>query len=154
VGGNSNDAPVTALGYPTVMVSGGFDPVHDGHLDLIEHAAKYGRVVVALNSDAWLTRKKGYALLPWATRWRILSLLTPVYLVIEVDDADGTVCAALHRYRPTYFANGGDRTGRNTPELAVCESLGIRPLFGIGGGKAASSSDLVRAAMTTVAQVG
>lgn len=130
---------------PTVAISGGFDILHGGHLDLIEDAATYGDVVVILNSDEWLKRKKGYALLNWTTRARILLALKKVYSVVGVDDSDGTVCEALKRIKPDYFANGGDRFPDNTPELKVCLDLGIKPLFNIGGEKTASSSELINA---------
>jgi D-beta-D-heptose 7-phosphate kinase/D-beta-D-heptose 1-phosphate adenosyltransferase len=130
-----------------VLCSGGFDPLHVGHLDLIYGAADLGRVVVALNSDAWLVRKKGFAFMPYAERCRILyALAVPVHLVVAVDDADGTVCDAIRRIRPHYFANGGDRTQGEPAEHALCVELGVQELFGIGGEKVQSSSALVDAA--------
>jgi cytidyltransferase-like protein len=128
---------------PVVCISGGMDPVHVGHLDLIKHAAEYGNVVVILNSDAWLKRKKGYHLMTWDERAKILSALRNVSAVVAVDDSDGTVCEALRRIKPDYFANGGDRFPDNTPELKVCLDYNIKPIFNIGGGKVASSSKLV-----------
>lgn len=130
----------------TVAISGGFDPIHGGHIDLIEDASIHGDVVVILNSDAWLKRKKGYAFMSWDHRARILNALECVHNVISVNDDDGTVCEALRHLRPDYFANGGDRTCENTPELKLCADVGIKPLFGIGGDKTSSSSDLVKAA--------
>ena len=129
------------------MVSGGFDPLHVGHLDMIIGAAAYGRVVVALNSDAWLTRKKGHPFMEWEDRARILNHIREVSEVVPVDDADGTVCEALRRVRPDYFCNGGDRTIPHPAEEAVCRELGIAQAFNVGGGKIRSSSDLVRAAI-------
>lgn len=129
----------------TVCVSGGFDPIHHGHIVLLEEAADYGKVLVLLNSDEWLRKKKGYVFMDWRYRRKILESIKYVDRVAPVDDLiDGTVCAALEAYMPTYFANGGDRTAENTPELKLCEKLGIIPLFGIGGPKVASSSDIVR----------
>ncbi len=128
----------------TICISGGFDPIHAGHVRLIQDAARYGNVMVILNSDEWLLRKKGYVFMPWADRADILLNQKGVVVVSYVNDNDGTVCEALERIRPTYFANGGDRTNENTPELALCLELGIKPLFGIGGHKIASSSDIVR----------
>ncbi len=130
----------------TVCISGGFDPIHIGHINLIESAAHFGDVVVILNSDAWLKRKKGYCFMPWNQRARVLAAIKGVIRVAAVDDKDGTVVEALRRIRPDYFANGGDRTDENTPELKACEDLGIKPIFGIGGDKLASSSELVKAA--------
>lgn len=128
-----------------ICISGGLDPIHGGHIDLIEHAAIYGDVLVILNSDAWLMRKKGYIFMPWHARAKILRALRNVRGVVEVNDDDGTVCEALKCIKPDYFANGGDRTADNTPELKLCEELGITPLFNIGGKKTASSSELVNA---------
>lgn len=129
----------------TVAISGGFDPVHSGHINLIKSAAKYGKLIVILNSDEWLVRKKGYAFMRWAERARILMGLEHVWQVSSVDDSDGTVCEALERIKPDYFANGGDRKEENIPELELCKKLGITPLFGIGGEKTQSSSELVNA---------
>lgn len=128
----------------TVAISGGFDPIHDGHIDLIKNAAEYGDVIVILNSDAWLLRKKKYHFFNFTQRQKILFAIEHVKMVIDVDDTDGTVCQALRYLKPTYFANGGDRRTENTPELAICLDLGIKPIFGIGGGKIESSSELVK----------
>lgn len=127
----------------TIAVSGGFDPIHPGHIQMIDHASAYGEVTVILNSDAWLVRKKGFSFQSWQDRKTILCALSNVAGVVPVDDSDGTVCSALSELRPDYFANGGDRTDKNTPELDLCRLLGIKPLFGTGGGKSASSSDIV-----------
>jgi len=132
---------------PTVLVSGGFDPVHVGHIRLILDAAKFGDVIVVANSDQWLYRKKGFVFMTFEQRKEILNSIKGVVLVDSVDDTDGTVCEAIKRLKPTYFANGGDRGKTNTPEIAVCESLGIEMLWGVGGdNKAESSSELVKRA--------
>ena len=129
---------------PTVMVSGGFDPVHVGHIRMIRAAAKYGDVIVIANSDEWLFRKKGFNFMDFAKRAEILDSVKGVIMVDSVDDSDGTVCEAIKRHKPTYFANGGDRGRSNTPEQNVCEELGVQLLWGIGGEeKIDSSSDLV-----------
>lgn len=129
---------------PTVMVSGGFDPVHVGHIRMIREAAKYGDVIVIANSDEWLFRKKGFNFMDFNKRAEILDSIKGVLVVDSVDDSDGTVCEAIRRHKPTYFANGGDRGRSNTPEQNVCESLGVELLWGIGGDeKVDSSSDLV-----------
>ena len=80
------------------------------------------------------------------SRHEILDSIKGVLLVDSVDDSDGTVCAALRRFKPDYFATGGDRYDTNTPEMAVCEELGIQMLWNVGGGKIQSSSDLVNKA--------
>jgi cytidyltransferase-like protein len=131
----------------TVMVSGGFDPVHAGHIRMIRHAAEYGDVIVIANSDSWLWRKKGFVFMEWERRVEILNAIKGVVLVDSVDDSDGTVCDAIRRHKPTYFANGGDRGRTNTPEQSVCESLGVELLWSIGGDeKIDSSSDLAKKA--------
>jgi len=132
---------------PTVMVSGGFDPVHVGHIRLILDASKFGDVVVVANSDQWLYRKKGFVFMTFDQRKEILNSIKGVVLVDSVNDTDGTVCKAIRRLKPTYFANGGDRKKTNTPEVDVCNELGIELLWGVGGAaKSASSSDLVKRA--------
>ena len=129
---------------PTVMVSGGFDPVHVGHIRMIREAAKFGDVIVIANSDAWLHRKKGFNFMDFKARYEILDSIKGVILVDSVDDSDGTVCDAIRRHKPTYFANGGDRGKDNTPEVMLCRELGVKLLWGIGGEeKIQSSSDLI-----------
>tara|TARA_B100000029_G_scaffold311698_1_gene304205 strand:- start:59547 stop:60074 length:528 start_codon:yes stop_codon:yes gene_type:complete len=129
--------------YTTVCVSGGFDPVHVGHLRMIRAAAEYGNVVVIVNSDEWLMRKKGYIFMPFEERCEILRGFAAVHDTVQVDDTDGTVCEALERIKPDFFANGGDRKVNNTPEMDLCQTLGIELLWSVGGGKIQSSSDLV-----------
>lgn len=127
-----------------VCVSGGFDCLHDGHARMIEHASTYGNVIVIINSDEWLVKKKGYNLLPWKARSEIILALRNVTGVSAVDDSDGTVCEALERIKPDYFANGGDRKEDNTPEKVLCERLGIKMLWGIGGEKIRSSQEIAQ----------
>lgn len=125
-----------------MCVSGGFDPVHVGHLRMMQAAAKYGRLIVIVNSDEWLIRKKGYVFMPFAERCELLEGFECVSETARVDDSDETVCEVLTRLKPDYFANGGDRKNSNTPEIATCERLGIKLLWSIGGGKIQSSSEL------------
>ena len=128
----------------TVMVSGGFDPVHIGHIRMILEASKHGDVIVVANSDDWLYRKKGFVFMEFNQRAEILASIKGVIKVSGVDDHDGTVCEAIRRHKPDYFANGGDRKKHNTPEQAVCEELGVKMLWGVGGdSKANSSSELI-----------
>ena len=132
--------------YPykkTVMVSGGFDPIHVGHVRMIIDASKYGNVIVVANSDEWLFRKKGYTFMGFQERKEILMSIKGVIDVVSVNDEDGTVCSALREHQPTFFANGGDRNDKNTPEKRICEELGIQMLWNIGGQKIQSSSELV-----------
>ena len=130
----------------TVMVSGGFDPMHIGHVRMIRESAQYGGVTVVANSDSWLYRKKGFVFMEWEKRKELLEAIKGVVAVEWVDDTDETVCEALRRLKPTYFANGGDRKSNNVPEVAVCEELGIEMIWNVGGGKIDSSSQLVNRA--------
>ena len=109
----------------TIMVSGGFDPIHIGHVRMILDASEHGDVIVVANSDDWLMRKKGYIFMPWEERAEIIRAIKGVSRVERVDDSDNSVCEAIERCRPDAFANGGDRKGNNTPEEALCENLGI-----------------------------
>ena len=126
-----------------IAVSGGFDPIHKGHVRMIREAAKHGDVVVILNSDDWLERKKGYKFMDFEERSYIAGSIKGVVFTSGVDDSDGTVCEALKRIKPDVFVNGGDRYETNTPEMAVCKKHNIEMLWNIGGGKEQSSSDLV-----------
>ncbi len=135
----------------TVCVSGGFDPIHIGHLRMIQAAATYGDVIVIVNSDAWLMRKKGYIFMPFEERCEILRGLECVKDTTHVDDEPlegipgaGVVIEALQRVKPDYFANGGDRKTSNTPEMDTCNTLGIELLWNMGGSKIQSSSELVK----------
>ena len=129
----------------TVIVSGGFDPVHAGHIRMIRDAANFGEVIVIANSDQWLFRKKGFVFMTFDQRAEILNAIKGVVLVDSVDDSDGTVCEAIRRHNPTYFANGGDRGRTNTPEIDICNEMEIKLLWGVGGDKKlASSSELVK----------
>lgn len=132
------------FGKKKIALSGGFDPMHSGHVRMIKAAAEHGDVVIILNSDEWLLRKKGYVFMTWKERAEILSSIKGVESVVPVDDADGTVCKSLEELQPDYFGNGGDRTEDNTPEKQVCERLNIQMVWNLGGGKIQSSSELVR----------
>lgn len=131
-----------------IMVSGGFDPLHIGHVQMMEHAATYGKLIVAINSDEWLLRKKGYVFMPYDERHAIIEALRCVWIAVGFDDRDNTAIDAIVTQRPDYFANGGDRTKKNVPEQAICDELGVEMLWGIGGeNKPQSSSWLVNKAM-------
>ncbi len=132
-------------GRKTVAVSGGFDPIHIGHVRMILAAAELGELTVIVNSDEWLRRKKGYVFMPYEERREILSAIKGVYDVIEAKDDDDTVCASLLFLRPDIFANGGDRKEGNVPEYQLCEDMDIEMHFGVGGSdKPQSSSWLVK----------
>lgn len=123
-----------------ILLSGGFDPIHTGHIAYLEEAESIAEVVVALNSDEWLIRKKGYFFQSFEERKKILESLWCVSEVIPVDDSDGTVCKAIEERKPHYFGKGGDRTKDNTPEIDTCNRNGVVIKWGLGGGKTAHSS--------------
>jgi D-beta-D-heptose 7-phosphate kinase/D-beta-D-heptose 1-phosphate adenosyltransferase len=130
-----------------VIVTGGFDPIHSGHISYLNHADHLGdHVVVGLNSDAWLTRKKGRPFMPWRERMIVLDNLHMVGEVIEFDDSDGTACDAIRRVQEKYpndeiiFANGGDRTKDNIPEQVFDN---VEFVFGVGGENKANSSSWI-----------
>lgn len=133
-----------------VAVSGGFDPIHIGHVRMIGEAKALGdELVVILNNDNWLMKKKGYVFMPQDERREILLNIKGVDRVVFTrhleDDEDRTVCRELRDIRPHVFVNGGDRTDKNTPEMDVCNELGIEMVFSVGqGGKIQSSSWLVK----------
>ena len=133
-------------GKKVVCVSGGFDPIHIGHVRMILDAAKFGAVIVIANSDEWLIRKKGYVFMPFEERQEILYAIKGVVDVLQAKDDDDTVCESLKRIDPHIFANGGDRGDRNTPEMEVCKQLEIQMIWGMGGNdKPQSSSWLIDA---------
>ena len=127
-----------------VAVSGGFDPIHIGHLRMMKEAAEHGKLTVIINSDAWLKRKKGYVFMPWDERAELITALACVDRVIEAKDEDRTVRETLRELQPDIFANGGDRKNNTTPEIKLCKELGIELIWNVGGGKIRSSSKLVK----------
>lgn len=132
-----------------VAVSGGFDPVHVGHVRMFKEARALGnRLIVILNNDNWLMKKKGFAFMPEEERKEILESIKWVDEVVVTEhkknDKDDSVCRELEEIKPDIFANGGDRKADNIPEYALCEKLGISMAFNVGGGKVQSSSDLVK----------
>ena len=136
------DSPVARRRFLDRLVIA-FDPAHIGHLRMIQEASKFGHVIVIVNSDNWLMRKKGYIFMPFGERCEIIEGFAATGATTYVDDRDNTVCEALRRIKPDYFANGGDRKAHNTPEMNLCEELGIEMLWSVGGGKVQSSSTLV-----------
>lgn len=131
-----------------VCVSGGFDPIHVGHVRLIQEAAALGdELVVIINNDNWLRKKKGFVFMPQDQRREIIEGLRGVARVVftshEPNDDDRSVCRELREIRPHIFANGGDRKpdGDPVPEVLVCNELGIEMVYNVGaGGKMQSSS--------------
>lgn len=133
------------------LISGGFDPLHEGHVRYIQAAAKIGPVIVLLNSDEWLMRKKGYVFMEQVRRAEILRAVKGVAEVWQPTDDDGTVCDGIRLASEHFlddqlvFCKGGDRsTLEKVPEFDLCAELGIPVMLGIGGyEKPNSSSDLV-----------
>lgn len=133
------------------VVSGGFDPLHEGHVAYIQAAAKLGKVIVLLNSDAWLERKKGKPFMSFESRNCVLSAMRNVAEVWSFDDSDGTVVKGLeelmdYQKLPMVFCKGGDRSdASNVPEMEWCRANNVPVVLGCGGyNKANSSSELIR----------
>tara|TARA_B100000700_G_scaffold144055_1_gene160055 strand:+ start:695 stop:1144 length:450 start_codon:yes stop_codon:yes gene_type:complete len=137
------------LMHDIILVSGGFDPIHSGHIKLINEANKYGDVVVLLNSDQWLRNKKGKEFLPFVERKIIMQNLKGVLDVIEFDDSDRTCIDGIKKAKSIYknsiikFANGGDRNNDTTPEKDFCDKNNIETLFRIGGDNKSNSSSWI-----------
>jgi D-beta-D-heptose 7-phosphate kinase/D-beta-D-heptose 1-phosphate adenosyltransferase len=132
-----------------VAVSGGFDPIHVGHVRLFRRAKALGdRLIVILNNDNWLKKKKGYVFMPEHERKELIEAIDAVDMVVVTkhgpDPEDMSVCAELAELKPHVFANGGDRTHDNIPEVPLCNSINCEMIFNIGdGGKVQSSSWLL-----------
>jgi len=133
-----------------VLTSGGFDPMHVGHLRCLQESSVIaaslprGRLAVVVNGDGFLLRKKGYAFMPEYERAEIIAGVSGVDYVVLWDDGSQFVSGAVEILKPTYFTKGGDRTSSaNVPEFDICEKIGCKVLFGIGGEKIQSSSVLV-----------
>ena len=135
-----------------IILSGGFDPVHKGHIRMFREAANLGaQVIVGLNSDEWLTRKKGQPFMDFKERKEILEGFKYINQVLAFDDKDDTACSLISQVCKLYnnenfniyFANGGDRGKGNVPEMSVCKDFNVVMLWGVGGGKIQSSSWLI-----------
>ena len=135
-----------------IVVSGGFDPIHSGHIAMLQEAAMMGDMVIAgLNSDEWLKRKKGKPFMPFEERKAVLKAIIYVDAVWPFDDSDGTAKDLLENVRQYYtqriyedhefvFANGGDRNATNNAEADV---PGWQFVYGVGGSEKKNSSSWI-----------
>ena len=115
-----------------IALSGAFDPPTIGQTEMISHAAKLGDVIIILNSDDWLAKRKHHIFLSREKRKEILLSMPGVIDVVDAKDEDGTVCQTLTEIRPDMFGNGGPRTPDNTPELELCKKLNIELVWRVG----------------------
>jgi cytidyltransferase-like protein len=130
-----------------IIVTGGFDPIHSGHLDYFKAAKQLGDyLIVGLNSDEWLTNKKGRPFLHWEERAAIINEFNIVDEVIQFNDTDGSAIDAIRIAKQKYpednllFANGGDRTSDNIPEMVFDD---VDFMFGVGGQNKKNSSSWI-----------
>ena len=127
-----------------VAISGYLDPVHVGHLELIQKAKAMGdKLIVIVNNTEQAIMKKGFEFMPFSERLKIIKEIKGVDDVFPSIDTDRTVCKSLAALKPDIFANGGDRHQGEIPEAAICHKLGIKMIDGLGD-KIQSSSDLVK----------
>jgi D-beta-D-heptose 7-phosphate kinase/D-beta-D-heptose 1-phosphate adenosyltransferase len=134
-----------------VIVTGGFDPIHSGHISYFEAAARLGdKLVVGINSDAWLTRKKGVPFMPWYERSKVIQAMKVVDYVMEFNDDGNNSLDCIHKCRLMWpdaeliFANGGDRTADNIPEMGYVDQANKLSFeFGVGGAHKANSSSWI-----------
>jgi len=134
-----------------VAVSGGFDPLHVGHVRMFERARKLGdKLIVILNNDNWLKLKKGFVFMPEKERAELLRgirWVDDVFLTTHKPNTDDiSVVSALEKLKPDIFVNGGDRQSYEIPEVVTCKKYNIKMVFNVGrGGKVQSSSWLLKA---------
>lgn len=130
-----------------VLCTGGYDPLHSGHTAYFRAARELGdKLIVGVNSDAWLTRKKGRAFMPWEERANIIGHMHVVDRVINFNDDDGSSIDAIRKVKEIFpnhqiiFANGGDRTANNIPEMVFDD---VEFVFGVGGEDKKNSSSWI-----------
>jgi cytidyltransferase-like protein len=134
-----------------VVVTGGFDPLHSGHIAYFNAARELGdKLIVGINSDEWLVRKKAQAFMPWEERATVVAALQVVDRVINFDDSDNSARDAIRKARAIFlnhdmvFANGGDRTPDNIPEMDLLnEYPNLEFVFGVGGEDKKNSSSWI-----------
>ena len=132
-----------------VIVSGGFDPIHSGHIEHFKEAKKLGDIlIVGLNSDEWLTRKKGKPFMPIEERLAVIRELRMVDSAVAFNDDDNSsvdlIKKALVLFDDVLFANGGDRTQDNIPEIdAFDKDPRVQFAFGVGGSHKQNSSSWI-----------
>ena len=140
------------------MISGGFDPIHIGHIRYMQEAKKLGdKLIVVINNDNWLRKKKGKEFMPEIERKEIIEAISGVDEVVISNHIKNTkdmsVCCELMKIKPDIFANGGDRDEKNAEDpksslykdINMCKRLGIKMVFNVGrGGKIRSSSELLK----------
>ena len=134
-----------------VLVTGGFDPLHSGHIAYFNEARTLGdKLIVGINSDVWLERKKGQAFMSWEERSVIVASMHVVDRVINFDDSDNSAKDAIRKARSIFpghdivFANGGDRTKENIPEIELLKQyLNLTFVFGVGGKDKKNSSSWI-----------
>jgi len=137
-------------GNKIYLTSGGFDPLHIGHTRCILETAKMaevdnGRVIVLVNADNFLIKKKGTPFMPELERVEIISSIRGVDLALIWRDSGQTVSRAIEIFRSDYFTKGGDRSSPDTiPEWETCQLVGCKVLTGVGGDKIQSSSELIK----------
>ena len=137
-----------------VMISGGFDPIHIGHIRYMQEAKKLGdRLIVVINNDNWIRQKKGKEFMPETERKEIIEAISGIDEVIisshPKNPKDMSVSKEIKKIKPDIFANGGDRKPEQndipSSEYVVCKELGIKMAFNVGrGGKIRSSSELLK----------
>lgn len=141
------------MSHNVVVLSGGFDPLHEGHIAMFRNSKKlFDYVVVGLNSDSWLARKKGKPFQSFSTRLSVLASIKYIDEVISFDDTDNSAIALIKQCQDKFpnstitFGNGGDRSNHNYPEYSYCIENGVRLHDELGGSdKKNSSSSLLTA---------
>ena len=130
-----------------VLVTGGFDPIHSGHIEYFKAARQLGdKLIVGVNSDSWLARKKGQPFMPITERLSVIENLKMVDHCVIYDDNDGSSIEAINNVKMMYpndtiiFANGGDRTATNIPEMVIKD---VEFRFGVGGENKMNSSSWI-----------